>query len=1124
MISFSFSSSSSGNFQNNSKKSEKINSKKSILRKEGSTSKNKDKHAVFIESNNQVEFYVPDINNQNKNHRISLNTVSEEPENSRSGSDLINNLSSNRASINSQGKISFIDNNMNNNNYSNNKIDNNNAYNNLNQQNSNVNISEHVNNLQNNYINNNQYNYPNNINNNFQYNNQKNNSNKNNLEINFNNNIKSKIFKKPKSRLTLDSAYFVQDIQQNNSNIQNELNEKNIKKPEINNRNSLSKYVEVKLSIAESSSVPQQNNMNNINQESQLINASDTSNNSTNQKIEEQTKINTEVNKNLFNINKQNNNLNINSSLIHQSNDKPDNTNIINNNINNINSKLNNNINLINENNIISKNFKKPNVNKRITLVDKDLLPYGNKIFNNSINNSNLNNNINYDKDNNAKVNLPTNFNNNINNFNNNAPNNIIRNSNINNNNEILNSNLNNNNLNSNINSNINDNKIINDKQNNIISNNKLLNNEIRKDFKKPRKNLNRITMSIKEINAKEDNNYENLKNEPIQNDYNINKSNYININEANNINLNNKDYNDKKVVRIPIYEEPKYEEPKIIAEERNINYENYEKYLKFNNIIYPLSEKKFDIHINLNNKDNFNNNINIASQTVRKNKLNDSILRNLESFNNYDKSILNQFSSPLIELIQDQSNQNIQNEINFPKREKYSFSINNNENFDIEKEIHNQINFINNNLEEKANIWKEKNKKNAADHLEFEAEKSKNENELNYILNKSNEANNQLNDIIMKNKYDKLSEKAQKINFSFIEKGIDIKDIEYISYKEMNCLSYTVLIKNNLIYKFLISDNICYEKNLTGDIEVIFIGVTYTEVFSNYFSDIAVINKDENTNLLIQKYFNETIKKVFPNEYQSISIHKLSHIYYLSTQISLCFIHIIKMIVYIASIDEEFSFNSQDLKKYIVKFSHITIYNAKINFEFILNIENPFSGNYLNSVEVEKFDYILNDFDEYRKKKINTIWKYFNPKDIQINYKYFYNIFLMLGYIDKIDIYKENIDDEYIFNVMQGNIMPKEDEDYFGDKENFNFDSQELLKQIETIYGKDFLISKKENQNKLNDNNNENNKINNINEENNIINNSGDNNDNDEIILHLPSSKEDDENEKDLNAIIEDN
>ena len=72
---FSISSSSSGNLANDSKKS----SKRSILRKEGSQSKNKDKHATFVEPLNQVAFYLPDINNINKNNRISLNTVSEEP-------------------------------------------------------------------------------------------------------------------------------------------------------------------------------------------------------------------------------------------------------------------------------------------------------------------------------------------------------------------------------------------------------------------------------------------------------------------------------------------------------------------------------------------------------------------------------------------------------------------------------------------------------------------------------------------------------------------------------------------------------------------------------------------------------------------------------------------------------------------------------------------------------------------------------------------------------------------------------------------------------------------------------------------------------------------------------------
>ena len=93
-----------------SKNSEK-RPKKSILRKEGSQSKNKDKHATFAEPLNQVAFYIPDMYNQNKNHRISLNTVSEEAEASNSGSDLTNNLPSNRGSLNSEFRPSFLENN-----------------------------------------------------------------------------------------------------------------------------------------------------------------------------------------------------------------------------------------------------------------------------------------------------------------------------------------------------------------------------------------------------------------------------------------------------------------------------------------------------------------------------------------------------------------------------------------------------------------------------------------------------------------------------------------------------------------------------------------------------------------------------------------------------------------------------------------------------------------------------------------------------------------------------------------------------------------------------------------------------------------------------------------------------
>ena len=83
-------------------------------------------------------------------------------------------------------------------------------------------------------------------------------------------------------------------------------------------------------------------------------------------------------------------------------------------------------------------------------------------------------------------------------------------------------------------------------------------------------------------------------------------------------------------------------------------------------------------------------------------------------------------------------------------------------------------------------------------------------------------------------------------------------------------------------------------------------------------------------------------------------------------------------------------------------------------------------------------------------------MWKYFNPKDIQINYNYFYNMILMLNYLDKVRAFKIEINEEYITNVMKGNIKPKDDE--FENEENNKFDTLELAQQLEIIYGKEFL------------------------------------------------------------------
>ena len=129
---------------------------------------------------------------------------------------------------------------------------------------------------------------------------------------------------------------------------------------------------------------------------------------------------------------------------------------------------------------------------------------------------------------------------------------------------------------------------------------------------------------------------------------------------------------------------------------------------------------------------------------------------------------------------------------------EKYNLVLNENENFDIEKEITNQINFIEKNLEEKEKNWREKIINNAERHTQFESEISKNKNELNNIEYRINEIINQKNDLIKnKTKYETLSEKAQKLNDGLTSAGIEIKDIEHIMYKEMNCLLFTVMIKN---------------------------------------------------------------------------------------------------------------------------------------------------------------------------------------------------------------------------------------------------------------------------------------------------------------------------------------
>ena len=104
-----------------------------------------------------------------------------------------------------------------------------------------------------------------------------------------------------------------------------------------------------------------------------------------------------------------------------------------------------------------------------------------------------------------------------------------------------------------------------------------------------------------------------------------------------------------------------------------------------------------------------------------------------------------------------------------------------------------------------------------------------------------------------------------------------------------------------------------------------------------------------------------------------------------------------------------------------------------------------------------------------------------------------------MLQYIDKIDVFNTEVNDKYIYNVMQGNIEPNTDDDFLNNDFN-EFDSLELFKQLEMIYGKNFINQQiHQNRDVVNYNNEQNDNYRRENDE-------------EEIILHLPSSKEDEE------------
>ena len=115
-----------------------------------------------------------------------------------------------------------------------------------------------------------------------------------------------------------------------------------------------------------------------------------------------------------------------------------------------------------------------------------------------------------------------------------------------------------------------------------------------------------------------------------------------------------------------------------------------------------------------------------------------------------------------------------------------------------------------------------------------------------------------------------------------------------------------------------------------------------------------------------------------------------------------------------------------------------------------------------------------------------------------------------MLNYISKVRILKEEINDDYIKDVMQGNIRPKQNE--FEKKGNNEIDEVKLLQELEVIYGKKLLndIANKK-FDSLMEEDSSNNDINmkEIDDDGSFTSNSKNSN-NEEVVLNLPSSNDD--------------
>ena len=770
------------------------------------------------------------------------------------------------------------------------------------------------------------------------------------------------------------------------------------------------------------------------------------------------------------------------------------NDNINNNNINNnidINSNQKNNCAAFN--NSINNNISPNNINTNSNVFN-NIFPFQyNNPFKNNINNPFTNNsvfpitaNINNNSINDSDNNINNNPNNNLNNTSNNSYNNII---NINplNNNKKKNSKYNrvtiglgdidfslNDPFNEfpppQINPNINN---INQKNINIV-----LNNQKEKIKKKLN---NRITIGLgKADNAffiDEIQNQTNM-NKPKENEIKENpKAKKFKLNQGRitlGINLGdfpNNDFLNNNILKNDLNNEDKYKAriPIIEAKQINIDYSHLEKKSQipeFNEFLVDSREIRKSIPMSAK-KEEMKNNLaemskNIKSLTVK--KVIPTNFNNPFNLNQINRASTN--TSLIGDLLNDNSISSISvsknNVISFIEEENSSLDLSNQysdntKNIDIKKEINDQIDYLYCKINERKKIWVKNIREVAETHQKYENSIRKKQEELDNlnirIKQKQEEIKFYNTKILLTNYDNKLTGKEEITKKRIIKAGLDINEIKHISYNGQSSLLFTVFVRNYTMFKFITSDNIWSTNDVNSGTKIKFLGVYKTELFRNIFYSDTVINKDENINSLIQKYYNDTIKVIFPKESQIITVRKIAHKYIFASKISVHFVHLMNIVNHISLLDPKLTFDTKHLRSYIVEFNFKTIFDATIKFSYLLSVENPFTGNYLYSVFISKGDlFNSNDFEEYKKTKLELIWKFFNPKDMIIGYQYFKNLFEMMYYIDFCDMSEIELDKTYMKNVMMGYIYPQE---------NYPKNMKEELKKMNDLGKRKIKINK---------------------------------------------------------------